>query len=171
MAFKVNYRAAQGQAFRQAVGGGYLLDQAETVQPPQASTFYPTTVPVRQMPVIDTADFGVSILGDYEPASTGTPGFRIGRVGLAFAVSQVSTTACNPSFTLKKYTGSTGVAVATFNLTATAFPVPWQSVNLTGTNISNGTLVAGDMLVVSIASNGTGQVSLPAWSMLIDIEA
>lgn len=167
--FRGNYRNAQGQQFAGTPGGGYLLDQYEARSTPQASTFYPTTVPVKLVPVVDTVDFGVSVLLDTEQSSV-TPAFKVGRLSLAFAVSQVSTTACNPSFTVKRVRAGTAATMGVFNLTATGFPTIWAPVHLTGSQISNGTLLAEDMVIVSIASNGTGQISLPAWSLLVDIE-
>lgn len=168
--FRLNYRAAQGQQFAGTPGGGFLLDQWEARAAPQASTFYPTTIPIKMFPVVDVVDYGVSVLLDTEPSSVAVQG-KIGRLSLAFAVSQVSTTACNPSFTVKRFRAGASAAVGTFNLTATPFPTVWGAVHLTGTQISNGTLQAEDVLVLSIVSNGAGQVSLPAFALTVDIEA
>lgn len=178
MAYRIGYRSTQGQQSQTATGGGFLLDQYKMSWVTQASNALPVSLPVGIIPQFDTADFGSSILGDYEPL-TQTPHPRIGRVTLAFSISIASVASTSaPVVTLNRVrsepasapTSTSIAAIATFDLSAFTVSLPWFGYSVSGSLVSNGVLNAGDVLVFN-ASAVSNSVSLPAGTLLVDIEA
>jgi hypothetical protein len=164
----VNHRAAEGQQFAGSPGGGYLLDQFRQGYGSLASTATPIVLPVGQVPLFDTQDFGSSFLSDVEPIAY-TPNVKVGRISLSLGTSLAST-ASNATYAVKRFRAGVSATMATFNTTTENFAAAWAPVHRTGAQISNGTLIAGDQIVVAITSNTSGPPPLPAFQVVVDGE-
>ena len=176
MAYRVNYRAAQGQQGAGVTGGGYLLDQIQhNFRAIASGASYSEVVAI--IPTADTRDVRVSILGDYEPISV-TPTFVIGRVQLSLTASFASlASTSSPLVQLVRNrfepasapTSVSQAVIATWDFAApinTSLPMqPWT---VSGSLISNGTLNQGDVLSLN-NTPVSATIAVPAGAITIDL--
>ena len=176
MAFRVNYRAAQGQQGQGTPGGGYLLDQVQQVFGGFVSGASRSTY-VGIVPQFDTRDFVVSILSDVEPQSF-TPHPVIGRVTLALATSVASIASTSSPLVqlVRRRISSTGsstwneAVVATWDYSAMSVSLPWLPKTVSGSLISNGVLNAGDVLTLN-NTPVSATIAVASGGLVIDWEA
>ena len=180
MAYRINYRAAQGQQGAGTPGGGVLLDQIRHTWTNIASGAS-LSQPVAILPSLDTTDFAVSILGDYNPISF-APVFRIGRAQIALNVSFASlASTSSPLLQLVRNrpepaSAPTSVSSAIIaqwdfsDVSTGGFSLPFQPWTRSGSLISNGQLQPGDVLSLN-NTPVSATVSVPPGTLMIDIEA
>lgn len=176
MAFRINYRAAQGQQGQGSPGGGFLLDQVQQFFPGFASGASAATF-VGVVPQFDTRDFSVSILSDVEPMAF-TPHPVIGRVTLILATSLASIASTSSPLVqlVRRRISSTGsstwneAVIATWDYSAMSTSLTWLPKSVSGSLVSNGVLNAGDVLTLN-NTPVSATIAVPSGGLLIDWEA
>lgn len=179
MAYRINYRAAQGQQGAGTPGGGVLLDQIQHSWQNIVSGAS-RSQPIAIMASLDTTDFAVSILGDYNPISY-APTYRIGRAQIALNVSFASVASTSaPLLQLVRNRVEPASAPASVSsaiiaqwdfsdISTGGFSLAFSPWTRSGSLISNGTLRPGDVLSLN-NTPVSATMSVPPGVLMIDIE-